>query len=107
MIAALDAFARLPCDGKRVVVLGDMGELGPETDAFHRRVFDHAMRLGFPLVIGVGEKSSRCLCHLAYRTLAPLKKKFRLDVSSGDLVLLKASHAMGLSSLLDRSGVPR
>jgi UDP-N-acetylmuramoyl-tripeptide--D-alanyl-D-alanine ligase len=101
MIAALDAFVALPCDGKRVAVLGDMGELGAQSADWHRKVFAHAMGLGIPLVIGVGEQSSACLCHLAYKTLAPLKKKFRFDVSAGDLVLLKASHAAGLSTLLD------
>lgn len=100
MIAALDAFAATPCDGKHVAVLGDMFELGPKSEELHRKVFDHAMKLGIPLVIGVGEQSSKCLCHLAYKTLDSLKKKFRLDVSSGDLVLLKASHSMNLSSLL-------
>ena len=100
MIAALDAFAATPCDGKRVAVLGDMFELGENSAEMHKKVFDHAMKLGIPLVIGVGEQSSQCLCHLAYKTLAPLKRKFRLDVSSGDLVLLKASHSMNLSALL-------
>ena len=100
MSAALDAFAATPCDGKHVAVLGDMFELGPKSEELHRKVFDHAMKLGIPLVIGVGEQSSKCLCHLAYKTLDSLKKKFRLDVSSGDLVLLKASHSMNLSSLL-------
>jgi len=101
MIAALDAFVATPCDGRHVAVLGDMFELGPDSAELHRKVFDHAMKLGIPLVIGVGEQSSKCLCHLAYKTLAPLKKKFRLDVSAGDLVLLKASHSMGLGALLD------
>ena len=101
MIAALDTFAKMPCDGKRVAVLGDMFELGERSAELHRKVFAHAMSLGIPLVIGVGEASSKCLCHLAYKTLEPLKKKFRLDVSAGDIVLLKASHAMKLGSLLD------
>ena len=100
MIAALDAFVAMPCDGKRVAVLGDMFELGERSAELHRKVFDHALGLGIPLVIGVGEQSSRCLCHLAYKTLEPLKKKFRVDVSAGDLVLLKASHAMKLGELL-------
>lgn len=102
MIAALDTLAATPCDGKRVAVLGDMMELGPDAPALHRKVFDHAMALGIPLVIGVGEESSRCMCHLAYKTLAPLKRKFRFDVSAGDLVLVKASHSMGLGALLER-----
>lgn len=100
MIAALDAFAAMPCDGKHVAVLGDMFELGTNSAELHRKVFDHAMKLGIPLVIGVGEESAKCICHLAYKTLDPLKRKFRFDVSSGDLVLLKASHSMGLSKLL-------
>ena len=100
MVAALDTFAQMACDGRHVAVLGDMFELGARSSELHRMVFDHAMKLGIPLVIGVGEESSKCLCHLAYKTLEPLKKKFRLDVSSGDLVLLKASHGMHLGDLL-------
>ena len=57
--------------------------------------------LGIPLVIGVGEMSSQCLCHLAYKELKTLKKKFRVDVSAGDLVLLKGSHGMHLSELIE------
>ena len=101
MIAALNAFVATPCDGKRIAVLGDMFELGDDAAALHRKVFDHARALGIPLVIGVGEQSSQCLCNLAYKEPTGLKKKFRVDVSAGDLVLLKASHSMKLGSLLD------
>jgi len=101
MIAALDALAATPCDGKRVAVLGDMFELGPDALELHRKVFAHAMSLGIPLVIGVGALSSQCLCHLVYKELKTLKKKFRVDVSAGDLVLLKASHSMQLGKLLE------
>jgi UDP-N-acetylmuramyl pentapeptide synthase len=101
MMAALKAFSKIPCEGKRVAVLGDMFELGENALELHKKVFDYALRLGIELVIGVGEYSSQCLCNLAYKSLTPLKKKFRVDVSSGDLVLLKASHAMKLGELLD------
>ena len=101
MIAALNAFVSTPCDGKRIAILGDMFELGDDAVALHRKVFDHARALGIPLVIGVGERSSQCLCNLAYKELSKLKKKFRVEVSAGDLVLLKASHSMKLGSLLD------
>ena len=100
MVAALNALMAEPCGGKRVAVLGDMFELGGKSAEMHRMVFAHAMKLGIPLVIGVGEESSKCICHLAYKTLAPLKKKFRLDVSSGDVVLVKASHGMHLGDLI-------
>ena len=100
MVAALDAFAATPCDGRRIAVLGDMFELGPDALELHRKVFAHAMSLGLPLVIGVGELSSQCLCHLVYKNLDALKKRFRVDVSAGDLVLLKASHSMKLGELI-------
>ena len=100
MIAALDTLVKTPCDGKHVAVLGDMFELGERSLELHKKVFDHAMALGIQLVIGVGEMSSQCLCHLVYKDLKTLKKKFRLDVSAGDLVLLKASHGMHLGELI-------
>jgi UDP-N-acetylmuramoyl-tripeptide--D-alanyl-D-alanine ligase len=100
MIAALDAFAAMPCSGRKIAVLGDMFELGEAAGEMHRKVFAHAMKLGFHLVIGVGEESSKCICNLAYPVLDKLKRKFRVDVSAGDLVLLKASHSMNLGELL-------
>lgn len=100
MIAALDALMATPCRGRRIAVLGDMFELGTDALALHRRIFAHAMELKIPLVIGVGELSSQCLCHRVYKSLDALKKKFRLDVSAGDVVLLKASHSMHLGELL-------
>lgn len=100
MKAALDAFVREPCAGRRVAVLGDMLELGTEAEKFHREIFNYAMHAGIDLVIGVGECSSRCLCHLVYKDVEKLRKKFRLDVSAGDLVLLKGSHSLNLSRLI-------
>lgn len=100
MIAAIDAFADTPCDGRHIAVLGDMFELGGKSAEYHRKIFAHAMAKKFHLVIGVGEESSKCLCNLAYRKLSDLKKKFRVDVSAGDLVLLKASNAMKLGELI-------
>lgn len=101
MIAALDAFAAMPCAGRRVAILGDMFELGPQSGEMHRKVFAHAMSLGLQLVVGVGEESARCICHLAYKKTEDVRKRLRVMVSAGDSVLLKASHGMKLSSILD------
>lgn len=100
MIAALEALAAEPCKGRRVAVLGDMFELGEHALDLHRRVFEHAMRLDLPLVIGVGSQSAQCVCHEAFETLDSLKRQFRVKVSPGDVVLLKASHAMKLGDLI-------
>ena len=101
MIAALDAFAATPCEGRRIAILGDMFELGASAPEMHRRVFAHAMSLGIQLVVGVGEESSKCVCHLAYKKTDDVRKRLRVMVSAGDVVLLKASHGMELSSILE------
>lgn len=100
MIAALDALAKTPCEGRRIAVLGDMFELGPDAPALHASVFAAAHRKEISLVVGVGEISSGCLCHKAYRTLDELKSDFPSLVQSGDVVLIKASHGMHLGELL-------
>ena len=55
MRAALDHLASLPAGGRRVAVLGEMRELGPEAAAYHREIGEHARRRGVELLIGVGE----------------------------------------------------
>ena len=105
MIAALDAFAALPCRGRRIAVLGDMFELGDGSARLHREVFEHAMSLGLALVAGVGSQSSQGPCHRAYTDLAALKADFHNLVAAGDLVLLKASHSMRLGELLNGEAV--
>ncbi|MBO7721257.1 MAG: UDP-N-acetylmuramoyl-tripeptide--D-alanyl-D-alanine ligase [Kiritimatiellae bacterium] len=101
MIAALDAFVSEPCEGRRIAVLGDMFELGPTAQELHRKVFEHAASLGVRPVIAVGEMSSRCRCDAAFGGVEELKGKLADEVSAGDLVLLKASHAVGLGRLLE------
>lgn len=100
MIAALNAFALERADGRRVAILGDMFELGGESDALHAKVFDHAATLGLDAVVAVGGRSAHCRASKAYETLEELKADFPTMVRPGDLVLLKASHGMNLGSLL-------
>ena len=105
MIAALDALRDLPCSGRRMAVLGDMFELGPEAAALHRKVFDHAMKSGLARVFGVGALSSTCPCDVAVADVKDLGRSLREEVRAGDLVLLKASHSMNLGSVLKESEV--
>ncbi len=102
MRAALDHLASLPVPGRRVAVLGEMRELGPEAGAYHREVGEHARRRGVELLIGVGELA---------RELAP--DELVLDAQAaaalltdrlqpGDAVLVKGSRAVGLELVAER-----
>ena len=100
MIAAIDTLRGMPCSGRRIAVLGDMFELGPEAPALHRKVFDYAMGIGLDRVFGVGEISSACPCHVGIGDVKDLGHRLRKVVAPGDLLLLKASHSMNLARFL-------
>ena len=55
MRAALDHLATFETGGRRLAVLGEMRELGPDAAAYHREVGEHARERGVELIIGVGE----------------------------------------------------
>lgn len=96
MMAALETFASEKCEGRRIVALGDMFELGEDALAYHKAVFDKAASLGFALVIAVGEMSGQCEADMKFRDAADLHARLREIVRPGDCVLLKASHSMKL-----------
>jgi UDP-N-acetylmuramoyl-tripeptide--D-alanyl-D-alanine ligase len=96
MRAALDHLGSMPVDGRRIAVLGEMKELGPEAPGYHREVGAHAREVGVDLLVGVGETSRDYAPDQlvadpteAAELLAPL-------IGSGDAVLVKGSRAAGL-----------
>ncbi len=111
MIAALETVAALPPQqGRRVAVLGEMRELGPASDRYHREVGEFAAGCKLDLLVCVGRGAShiaegalsRGLPAASIRSFpdsaaaaAELKGEFR----AGDLVLLKASRAVRLEAV--------
>ena len=94
MIVAMETFAAEPCAGRRIAVLGDMFELGAESDRLHAEVKRRAAELHFDKVIYVGENFGGVSRDEA-------KAELFAYVRRGDSVLLKASHGMALQKLLD------
>jgi UDP-N-acetylmuramoyl-tripeptide--D-alanyl-D-alanine ligase len=96
MRAALDHLASLQVKGRRIAVLGEMAELGPEAAEYHRQVGAHARDTGIDLLVGVGEPARHYSPDQlvadpseAAELLAPL-------LDRGDAVLIKGSRAAGL-----------
>jgi UDP-N-acetylmuramoyl-tripeptide--D-alanyl-D-alanine ligase len=96
MRAALDHLGSLRVNGRRIAVLGEMAELGPEAREHHREVGTYAREVGIDLLVGVGEPArdygpDQLVADPteAAELLAPL-------LSSGDTVLVKGSRAAGL-----------
>jgi UDP-N-acetylmuramoyl-tripeptide--D-alanyl-D-alanine ligase len=96
MRAALDHLGSLRVEGRRIAVLGEMAELGPEAPNYHRGIGAHARAAGVDLLVGVGEPSrdyepDQLVADAteAADLLAPL-------LGSGDAVLVKGSRSAGL-----------
>ncbi|MDD4017958.1 MAG: UDP-N-acetylmuramoyl-tripeptide--D-alanyl-D-alanine ligase [Kiritimatiellae bacterium] len=113
MTAVLRTFMKLPCEGRRVVVLGDMLELGGHAEALHREVGRCVAELSPDALVAVGENGARYLAGEAVKAgLAASRVTCFADAaeasaaseglfSPGDCVLLKASRGMRLERILN------
>ena len=111
MKAALGVLSGMECAGKRVAVLANMNELGPDSPAFHEEVGREAAARQVDLLITVGElaekiaegaaSASRTMeirsCRTNEEAFAALKERIR----PGDLLLLKGSNSMKLGQIRD------
>ena len=111
MARSLETFAATPCRGRRIAVLGDMGELGEAEEQLHRRVGRAAAAARPAILLCVGPRAAwiadeavRAGLPAAAVLRAPDAPAAREVLSSlarpGDLVLLKASRSMALERAL-------
>lgn len=94
MVAALETFVALKTDARRIAVLGDMYELGEDSERFHKEVKIKAESLPFEKIIYVGR-------NFGGLDIETAKKELSAYVRKGDMVLLKASNSVGLGRILD------
>jgi UDP-N-acetylmuramoyl-tripeptide--D-alanyl-D-alanine ligase len=106
---ALAGAAQLPA-ARRLAVLGDMLELGPESPRFHRQGGLAAARLGFDAVAGVGELARELAAGAraggaaaAWHPNAGAAADWAAAaVRPGDVVLVKGSRGIGLDAVVRR-----
>jgi len=98
--AALDSLSML--GGRRVCILGDMGELGETAASLHYETGEHAAEKGIDLVIACGElsestaegaKKAGGAAVVYFKDKAELLGELPELVKKGDFVLVKASHS--------------
>jgi UDP-N-acetylmuramyl pentapeptide synthase len=100
MRAALDDLA-VSAAGRRVAVLGDMLELGPEELRFHAQIGEHARADGVELLLTVGPLAREMRGDHAVDTAEQAAELVRELVQPGDTVLVKASRGVGLEAVAD------
>ena len=101
MRAALDHLASIG-DGRRVAVLGEMRELGPDAAAFHREVGEHARERGVELLIGVGDLAEAYEPDVLVGDAHAAARALHDKLAPGDTILVKGSRAVGLELVAER-----
>jgi UDP-N-acetylmuramoyl-tripeptide--D-alanyl-D-alanine ligase len=114
MKAALRTLVELDAEGKRIAVLGEMGELGDEAESGHREVGQEAATLGIDQLISIGARGE---------TIAEAARQAGLEkvsavastseaaellgeiASSGDLVLIKGSRSARTERVMEEFGL--
>jgi UDP-N-acetylmuramoyl-tripeptide--D-alanyl-D-alanine ligase len=96
MRAALEHLAERGVGRRRIAVLGDMRELGPEGPAYHAEIGELLRALGIEHVIAVGELA-RAYGGDWVATADEAAERLRAELRPGDVVLVKGSLAVGLS----------
>lgn len=111
MAAGVEVLTSTPADGRRVLVMGDMRELGPAAADLHRETAERVGRSSLDVVISVGEHAKavrdavqaasggRIETH-AYATTDLARRRLGSLLRAGDTVLVKGSRAMALERLI-------
>lgn len=96
--------------GRKVAILGDMGELGTDEAALHEGVGVHAGQCRIdacicvgPLADHIAEKASQTnpdLTVIREKDLESLLKNLNTYVKPGDTILVKASHFMKFENVV-------
>ncbi len=100
MRAALDHLASLEGE-RRIAVLGEMAELGPQAPAFHREVGDHARSEGVDVLIGVGEPARDYDPDELVADPAEAAELLAAQLEPGDAILVKGSRSAGLEGVAE------
>ncbi|MCC8080704.1 MAG: UDP-N-acetylmuramoyl-tripeptide--D-alanyl-D-alanine ligase [Lachnospiraceae bacterium] len=106
MKASLDVLSL--AEGRKIAVLGDMGELGERERDLHREVGVYAAKKGIDIVLCTGElsedlqKAAQVGCAAEhFDTREALLKHLLSLIKKGDAVLVKASHFMQFSEIVE------
>ena len=112
MKASLNVLMDIPCRGRKIALLGDMYELGPEEERFHEEIGEYAANLKLQELVTVGKLGERIAKGAknsgatfdvtSFLTKEEAGEYLLGKVSKEDLVLVKASNGLHLNQVVDR-----
>jgi UDP-N-acetylmuramoyl-tripeptide--D-alanyl-D-alanine ligase len=106
--AAIDVLSRK--EGTRILVLGDMGELGADSRAMHEAIGDYVKHAGLAGLFALGKMTEHTVMHLAadawhFDTVDELCEELVKHMDSTTTVLVKGSRFMKMERVVERIAV--
>ncbi len=111
MKASIDVLADAP--GRKIAVLGDMGELGADERKLHAMVGGYFAGKKIDILFCTGELTKELAASVAdcsdtqvfyFEEKESLIRRLIAEKKTGDTILIKASHFMGFKEIVDRIG---
>ena len=112
MRAALDAISSIKVEGRRIAVLGDMKELGENSENMHRAVgafltqkkIDVLLTVGgLGEVIAQGAMERGFTATVSFDSNDAAAEYLKAQLQSGDAVLFKASRSMAFEEIIEKT----
>ena len=102
--AAIDVLARYP--GRRILVLGDMAELGENATALHRDIGLKARQLGIDALLGLGSLVSAAVEEFGpgarcFNDMEALRQYAGSMIDADTVMLVKGSRSMRMERLVE------
>lgn len=108
MKASIDVLSK--AEGRKIAVLGDMGELGADERALHFSVGEHFAGKGIDMLFCMGELSTEIVSAVVlfspeteihyFSTKEALIAELKEHIKEGDTILVKASHFMNFPEIV-------
>ena len=115
MKAALDALASIGVSGRRIAVLGDMKELGKDSESFHIALGEYAAKNKVDILVTAGELGAKIadgakiagLCDtvsfVGEDQVSSAAEYLANKIKDGDAVLFKASRSMAFENIIEQT----
>lgn len=111
MKASINVLAELPCKGKKIAVLGDMHELGVDSEEYHYEVGKYAADKAIDELVVIGELSQNIMravqesesgikCY-TFKDNGEVALYLLSVMEPDDIVLIKGSNSMRLNEIVN------
>ena len=109
--SAVNTCDLIPVKGRRIVIIGDIEEAGELTESSHKEVIECLAQSKFDTIFTVGSKMKKAVDSSnisqtkqvdSFDNVGILMDKVHSMAKTGDLVLLKGSHAINLEKCIEK-----